>query len=201
MSSVTSLAIALLIRYKYLILFPGIVLEGPILTMLGGFLASPPGGKVMNIFSVFVVAVLADLTGDVFYYSVGKWSHSKFLSKYRHFVGLTPARLEKLKNYFNTHGPKTIVLGKITHSLGWPAMVAAGTAKMPFGKFMFFNTIVSIIKTLILVGLGYYYGKSSELLFKYVGWAGISLTILVVGIVIYFFYARKPNRELQKEGF
>lgn len=201
MFGVTSSVIALIIKYKYLILFPGIVLEGPILTMLGGFLASPPGGNVMNVFSVLIVAVLGDLTGDAFYYSVGKWSHSKFLSKYRHFVGLTPVRLEKLKKYFNTHGTKTIVLGKITHALGWPAMVAAGTAKMPFGKFMFYNTIVSLLKTLVLVALGYYYGKSSELLFKYVGWAGISLTALVVCIAIYFFYARKPDHELQKESF
>ena len=201
MFSVTSSAMALLIKYKYLILFPGIVLEGPILTMLGGFLASPPGGRVMNVVTVFIVAVLADLTGDAFYYSVGKWSHSKFLSKYRHFVGLTTARLEKLKNYFNTHGVKTIVLGKISHAFGWPAMVAAGTAKMPFSKFMFFNTIVSFVKTLVLVALGYYYGKSSELLFKYVGWAGISLSVLVLSIAIYFFYIQKPNHELRKEGF
>jgi len=201
MSPFVGFVFSLLFQYKYLILFPGILFEGPILTMLGGFLASPSGGSVMNIEAVFIVAVLADLTGDVLYYSIGRFSGSDFIEKYRKFLGLTQERLSKLKHYFERHGSKTIILGKISHGLGWPAMVAAGAAHMRFGKFMTINTIVSLGKTIILVALGYYYGKSSETLFKYVGWAGTALTILVFGIAFYILYAKKKDLALEKEGF
>lgn len=201
MSPFVDFIISLLGQYKYIILFPGILFEGPILTMVGGFLASPVGGKVMNVGSVYVVAVLADLTGDVLYYSIGRFGGSRFVEKYRIFLGLTQERLDKLRHYFEKHGTKTIVLGKISHGLGWPAMVAAGSANMPFGKFMFFNTVVSLLKTVVLVALGYYYGKSMETLFKYVGWAGVAVTIFVLGIAVYFLYAKKKDPVLQKEGF
>ncbi|MFA6297184.1 MAG: DedA family protein [Candidatus Paceibacterota bacterium] len=201
MSPFVGFIFSLLFQYKYFILFPGILFEGPILTMLGGFLASPSGGIIMNVDIVFIVAVLADLTGDVLYYSIGRFSGSDFIEKYRKFLGLTQERLSKLKHYFERHGSKTIILGKISHGLGWPAMVAAGAAHMRFGKFMTINTIVSLGKTVILVALGYYYGKSSETLFKYVGWAGTTLTILVFGIAFYVLYAKRKDPVLEKEGF
>ena len=201
MSPFVGFIFSLIGQYKYLILFPGILFEGPILTMIGGFLASPVGGKVMNVGSVYVVAVLADLTGDVLYYSIGRFSGSRFVEKYRIFLGLTHERLLRLKHYFEKHGTKTIVLGKISHGLGWPAMVAAGSAGMPFGKFMSINTVVSLLKTVVLVALGYYYGKSMETLFKYVGWAGVIITLLVLVTAIYFLYAKKKDPILQKEGF
>ena len=52
-----------LLVYKYFILFPVMVIEGPIITIIAGFLSSL---ELLNPFLVYVVVVIADLTGSSF---------------------------------------------------------------------------------------------------------------------------------------
>ena len=57
--------IAILINYGYFLLFPIAVLEGPIISVIAGFLVLQ---GYFNILLVYAVMVVADLTGDFLYY-------------------------------------------------------------------------------------------------------------------------------------
>src|SRR5258708_12893626 len=63
----------LLVHYRYFVLFPISIVEGPIVTVLGGFLASM--GQ-LSVLWVFVVVVLGDLVGDSLYYFLGTKSRN-----------------------------------------------------------------------------------------------------------------------------
>jgi len=57
-------AFSLLLTYKYLILIPLAVVEGPIITVIAGFLITL---GYMNIFLVYLIVIAGDLAGDYFF--------------------------------------------------------------------------------------------------------------------------------------
>lgn len=60
--------IQLLLTYKYIILIPLSIIEGPIVTVICGFLVTL---KFFNPFLVYVVMVLGDIVGDGLIYYMG----------------------------------------------------------------------------------------------------------------------------------
>ncbi len=181
----TSVFLNMLSSYKYVLLFPGLVFEGPILTFLAAFMSSPGGGSVMNIYIVFILVLVADITGDIMYYSIGKWGGATMLRRFGSKLGINDHRIEYVKEYYKKHGRKTIALAKISHGLGWPAMVIAGSIGVPFKPFIKLTSVVSLIKSIVFVVLGYLYGESYLLLHHYVSLAGFVITtIALVGLVV-----------------
>lgn len=186
----------LIIQYKYLILFPFLVIEGPVVTIIAAFLASP-AHRELSLPILFVEVVVADLTGDIFYYCVGRFGGLRIVSRWGRKFGLTEARFLKIEEYFKNHGGKTIVAGKIGHGFGWPTMIVAGATRMNFFRFLSVCLGVSIIKSSFLMFLGYYYGKSYNELSNNVHNGGVILSAVLIGaIIVYFLIKRPKNRAI-----
>ena len=110
-----------------------VVVEGPIITVIAGFLSSPGH---LNIFIAYGVVVVGDLTGDTVSYMLGRWGGIKFVKRWGRYIGLTAERVQKFEEHFNHHAAKTIILGKLAYSIEMPFLFAAGFAKVPY-KFFF----------------------------------------------------------------
>jgi membrane-associated protein len=183
--------LALLIEYKYAILFPALIIEGPMATLLAAFLSSAAGGNILNIIFVFYIVVVADIVGDVFYYSIGRFGKRYIIKKWGRQIGISDDKLIRFENYFKKHGVKTLALAKVSHGIGWAAMVGAGSAHMPFQRFIVVSSVVSIPKSLLLITLGYYYGKSYEILSQYISTTALMVTtILIFVFLVYLFHFR-----------
>lgn len=76
-SSIFSLQ--LLIGYGYLIIFPLMIIEGHIITVIAEFLASL---GYFNVFTIYSLMVLADLTGDTIYYAIQKHDIKEVMKAY-----------------------------------------------------------------------------------------------------------------------
>jgi len=149
--------IFLLTAHKYLFLFPVVVVEGPIITVIAGFLSSL---GLLNIFIAYAVVVVGDIAGDIMYYALGYYGKQRFINGWGRFLGITLERVERLEKHFEKHSGKTLVIGKLSHGVGAIVLVAAGIARMPFRKFVWYNFIPSLPKSLILLLIGYYSGES-----------------------------------------
>ena len=119
----------LIIKYKYFILFPILVIEGPIATLIAGFLASP-NAHIFNIVFLYFFVLVADIFGDSLYYWIGRLTGKKILTRFKLWKNKDYDYEKAMKEYFNKRGPITIMLGKISHGFGWPSMLAAGAIKM-----------------------------------------------------------------------
>jgi membrane protein DedA with SNARE-associated domain len=184
-----------LTAYGYAVLFPIVVVEGPIVTVIAGFLASI---DVMNLYVAYAIVVVGDLAGDCMYYAFGRWGGKVFIEKYGHYVGATPERLKDVEGHFDTHGGKTLAVGKLLHGIGAAFLMAAGIVKMPFRRFFWYNLIATIPKSLALILIGYYLGEFMSIISKYLtDVAEISFAVLFVAFLVYFIYFRNPN-ELPK---
>ena len=101
-----------LINYKYLILFPVTIFEGPIITVIAGFLSSL---NTLDLLIAFGVVVLGDLTGDTLYYCIGYWGRESFVARWGKYVGLNIDRVRFMERQFEKRGKTLLLWGKISH--------------------------------------------------------------------------------------
>jgi membrane protein DedA with SNARE-associated domain len=178
--------------YKYLILFPISIFEGPIITVIAGFLVSQ--GQ-LNPYIVLAVVVLGDLVGDTIYYLLGRYGRTTFIRKHGKLVGVTEDRLERMDSHFEKHMGKTLLFGKFSHAVGTVVLVAAGAAKVDYGKFLFYNFIGTVPKSLILLLIGYYFGSAYAKINSYLDTATliaiIAAILLTVGYILFSRFSKK----------
>ena len=149
--------IAWLTQYKYIVLLPVSIVEGPIVTILGGFLSSQ---GYLNIFAVYALVILGDLIGDSMYYAAGRFGGKPFINRWGRYIGIKPHNIEKLERHFEKHSGKTMIIGKLSHAIGSVFLAAAGLVKMPFGRFLWFNFIATVPKSLVWLLVGFYFGQA-----------------------------------------
>jgi len=184
-----------LIGYKYLALFPLAVAEGPIVTVIAGFFVSL--GQ-LNLWLAYFVIVAGDLIGDAIHYFIGRWGGEKFINKWGHYFGINENQVASLEKQFDKRGEKLLFIGKMSHGIGGAFLVAAGIIKMPFGKFIFSNMLATLLKSLILLLIGYYFGQALSTINTYLERiALISIGLGFFAFLIYFFYFRKKQNNGQ----
>lgn len=189
--------VQLLLRFKYFILFPIVMFEGPITTMVAGFLSSL---GYMHFWVAYLVAVVGDLTSDVGYYALGRWGRKRFIEKFGHYVGITPSRIERLEQHFHRHGGKMLIFGKIADPLSSTVQTIAGATRMPIGTYAYYNIICTFPKSLILIAIGFYFGEAVHQANFYRQVVGVVASILgILFLAAYFTYRRSKQRALLRD--
>lgn len=180
----------LLVQYKYFIFFPLVVIEGPIVTVIAGFLAYL---GYFNVYGLYLVAVFGDVTGDVLYYSVGYFGGKRIFSKGR-FLWINIEQVQKMKNHFDKHFGKTLLFGKWTHSAGGAILVASGIARISLKKFIKFNFIGTVPKTLVFLLLGYYFGHAYAKIDTYLGYFTVAMLFVIISGLVAYHFTKKPQK-------
>jgi membrane protein DedA with SNARE-associated domain len=178
----------LLLTYKYLIVIPLSIIEGPILTVICGFLVTL---KVFNPFVIYVVVVLGDVVGDALVYYIG-YSGKRFLKYFK----ITEEKLEKAKQYFNDNHKKAIVMSKMAHGIGFTGLVAAGASHVPYSRYFKTCAIISAIQSAILLTLGILFGHAYNQIGKYLNYYAAGVSVIVL-IALLFFIIRKYKMGLK----
>jgi len=184
--------ILLLTAHKYLFLFPVVVVEGPIITVIAGFLSSL---GFLNIFIAYAVIVVGDIVGDIMFYAIGYYGRQKFVNRWGRFLGITSERVERLEKHFEKHTGKTLIVVKLSQGIGAVVLVAAGIARVPFRKFVWYNFIPTLPKSLILILIGYYSGESYVKISSYLDYAAIGTVIAAVIFIVIYFMMRKVSKK------
>ncbi len=182
-----------LIIYKYLVLFPIAVIEGPIITIISGFLVSLGS---LNFLTAYLVLISGDMVGDLFYYSLGYFGRIQFINRWGKYLGFKLEQISALEKHYSKHGGKTLLLGKFTQIGGGPVLVTAGIIKMPLKKFLFYNFVFTVPKSLVLLIVGFYFGQAYEQINKYYNKIGLIITILlfiVLGVYIFWRLLKKRS--------
>ncbi len=176
--------ILLLGRQKYVFLFPVAVIEGPIITVIAGFLVAQ---GIMTFLLAFWVIVIGDLVGDSIYYALGRWGRRLFHGRLGLWLGLDGT--EKIDNFsekFKEHGGKTLFVTKFTRGIGVVALITAGAAKFSFLRFLWFNLLGTLPKTLGLLVLGYYFGQAYSQINSYLDY--LAFITIIIALAVFFYY-------------
>lgn len=183
-------------QYQYLILFPIVAIEGPITMVICGFLIAQ---GLMNFYLAFIIIVVADVSGDILYYALGRWGRKGFLDKWGKYIGLPPDKLAGLENHFKNYSGKTLLVSKFAHGIGTMFLVAAGAAEMPLKKFTLYNFLGTVPKSLMLLFIGYFFGQAVARISRYFDYIALSTFSLAIGLAIGYFAIQKLSKKKEKE--
>ncbi|HZS44101.1 MAG TPA: DedA family protein [Blastocatellia bacterium] len=186
-------------RYGYWVVFFGVMLEnagvpipGETILLAAGFFAYLGH---FNTAIVMVVAALGAMVGDNTGYVVGRKLGRAALERYGRRIGLTSALLSRFDRFFARNGNRTILFARFITGLRVFAALLAGAAKMEWRHFLFYNTAGAVIWAIVITLVGYFFGKSWDLLEKWVRGAGlIALIVVVIALIIMAIRKRRQPR-------
>lgn len=179
-----------LLAYRYFVLFPIAVVEGPIVTVAAGFLSSLGH---LNLFIAYGVIVLGEMVGDTIYYWLGRWGGYPFINHVGRHVGITAERVEKIEKHYANHPARTIILGKFAYSLELPFLIAAGLFKVDYKKFASYVFIASVPKSFIFILIGYYSGEAYSNINRYLD-AAVFMIVAAISLVLVYLLILKLSR-------
>ena len=191
--------ITLLIAYRYLILIPFAIIEGPILTVIAGFLVSL---GALNWFIVYAIVVWGDVVGDTLCWCAGHWG-AGWLHRHGHYIGITSERLSRAKEYFETYHLKAIILSKLVHGIGFAGLMTAGSLRIPYVRFIKTCLTITLIQSAILLAIGIFFGHAylqigSDLNYFAAAISGAAVTI-GIGAIAYRYIRRAALKRVKNK--
>ena len=180
--------VSLMSDYGLWILTPLAVIEGPIVTVIAGYLASL---SILNLWQIIPCVIIADIVGDSLLYLLGRLALGSIGPTWRGRLGLSQRRLFCLMRGFRRNGAKILVTAKLTHAAGFAALTAAGAARMRFADFILANTLAGIPKCLLFVTLGYLFGSAYETVGSWLSFEAMLLLAIGLGVLVVVYLNRR----------
>ncbi|WP_159082475.1 DedA family protein [Paragemmobacter aquarius] len=177
-----------LATHGHLMLFLLAMLEGPVIVATTAALADT---LKFHLGTIWIVALAADLAGDLLLYAAGRFLSHLIPHRFRI---LTPK--PELTRLFDRSGGRILVVAKLTHVAGLPTLLAAGYARMEVLRFLGWNLAGTLPKVTLIVLGGWALGTGSILVLHRLGNQGAVLAALIClaiacGAVWKFYVKRK----------
>lgn len=153
-----------------------------------GALASQGHG---NIFAIIAVAIAAAVLGALFGYGVGRGWGRELLGRWGWFERVSFKGVERSQEFFDSHGPKAVFLGRfvpvLRATLGW----MAGIGRMPLGKFMLWNVAGAVAWACLIGLLSYYLGAAVVKALERDLGIGVAVIAAIVLLLLGFHFLRR----------
>lgn len=175
-------------------LFVGFVVPGETAAILGGVAASR---SHVSLSAVVAVVIAAAVIGDTVGYEVGRQVGSRILAL--PIMARRRRRLDAAQAYLARRGGMAVLLGRWTAFFRAVMPALAGSARMPYGRFLVYNATGGIAWGMAVVLAGYFAGESFNRVEHVMGTvAAVVLAVLVVaGLVIW--QVSRRRREAAEE--
>lgn len=189
---------ALILQYRYWILVPLSLLEGPVVAFVAGTLASV---GFFDITFLCVLFFIRDVGLDAGYYAIGHFGgHTPFAEKMLAKLGITDDHLEKVRVLWEERPGMTMLIGKLSYGIASAFIVVAGMVRMPLRQFFKYGIMVAVLEygTLLFAGyfLGATFGGTAAKIINNVQYI-IALAALV--LTAYYIISWRARKEFLKE--
>lgn len=152
----------------------------------------------LSILLVIVAAASGAILGDNLGFIIGRVGGYRLLRRYGHYIRLDERKLKLGQYLFMKHGGKVVFFGRFVAVLRAWAAFLAGTNRMRWPGFLFFNALGGIVwATLFGLG-GYYLGDNIH---RLTGPVAIACTVLATLIIIAFLiFVHRNEQRLEAEA-
>ncbi|HEY0276284.1 MAG TPA: DedA family protein [Paenirhodobacter sp.] len=139
----------------------GLPLPGETLLLLAGTLASRGELALVPLWlTAFAAAVLGDNTG----YLIGRRLGRPAVLRYGARIGLTEPRLARVERVIQRHGMLIVTGARFVAVLRQLNGIAAGTAGMPWGRFLIANALGAALWVSAWIGAAWWFGVDAHAL-------------------------------------
>lgn len=140
----------------------GVPLPEDISLVLGGYLVYEGAARLPL---MMLVGFSGILVGDSLIFFAGRRLGPKvtqgkgLLAKV-----ITPAKRARVERLFERHGQKIVMIARFMPGVRAVTYFSAGSARMPYVRFLFWDGLAALLSAPLFVWLGYYFGGELELL-------------------------------------
>ena len=145
----------------------------------------------LEIALVFAVGAVAAIVGDNCAYWLGRTGGLQLVERYGHHVGLSEAKLTRVRAFYESHGSKTVLIGRFIAIMRSWAAILAGVMRMSYPRFIAYNAAGCILWTSVFSTLGYLFGRNLPLVERYIREIGIALAVAAVAALAIFIARRR----------
>lgn len=156
--------------------------EGPIAVLVSG--AATSSGLLLPV-PAYLSVVLGNLTADIGWYSLGRFSKPEWLTRIIQKLGVNSWQIEQVKQKIYQHAPRLLFFAKLTVGFPIPTLVATGMSRVPIRRWVPMLVLGELIKSAALVLVGYLYARAilqASHGVQVVLWA-ITAGIIITGII------------------
>lgn len=166
--------------------------EAPL--VLAGVLSA--NGTLEHPTLAFGACLLGALLGDSIMYAIGRHFGHAWLTRHPSIARFIDAEKEgKLEHAVQRHGFKVLLLTRFLIGVRGPVYYAAGSAKVPYLRFLLWDMISATLVVGVVFGLGYFFGPSIEkLIHKSEEFLTVIVILALAAVGIFFIYKRQTNK-------
>ncbi|HYX61632.1 MAG TPA: DedA family protein [Streptosporangiaceae bacterium] len=180
-------------NYGYLAIFLLMLLESAcipvpselIMTFGGALAAGAVPGSHLNLIGVILAGTAGNVAGSYIAWAVGRYGAEPALRRWGKRIGIRPHDIDRGIAWFDRHGSKAVLIGRVLPVVRTFISLPAGIAEMPALRFGIYTTIGCIPWTTALAVAGYAVGKNWEsIVSAFHGPTYIIAAVVVVALVI-----------------
>lgn len=144
--------------------FFGFFLPGDTLLFTVGFLAS---SGLLSIWISLVGIIVATYLGGIVGYLFGKKVGPKIFTRERSFF-FNPKNLDRTRVFYQKYGKWTVVFSHFIPFARTFAPILAGVGEMDLGDFLKFNILGSVLWPVVVISVGYFFGRQFPAIHRFV---------------------------------
>ncbi len=180
MNSLGYLGIGLLMFLENL--FPPIPSE--LIMPLAGYTATFADTKI-QVIPAIAAGVIGTILGAIpWYYAgllLGQQRLQLLADRYGKWIGISSEDIQKSTQWFQKHGAKAVLFGRLVPGIRTLISIPAGISKMPLIPFFIYSTIGTIVWVTLLTYAGYFLGKNYKLVEDYID---VITKVVVFGVLM-----------------
>ncbi len=155
----------------------------------------------MNFFWIIIIGTLGSVLGAIINYVLALYLGRLVVyrlaeQRWAKLLMITPAKIERAEKYFLTNANSATFWGRLIPVIRQLISLPAGFCRMPFGNFILYTTLGSIIWVSILATLGYFVGTNKALLAQY--YQEIFWILLILGVLWFAWKIYRVRRKNKK---
>lgn len=181
-----------LIVYKYALLFPLAIVEGPVLAILVGWLC---GAGILQFAPSYAILIAGDMVGDSGFWLLGRLTADGRFERLAGRIGFGPQKVNRARQWFRDHPLKTISASKITLGVGPVGLFLAGQSRIPYKTFLPVCTGVAALQYFFYLLAGMLLGHGYLLLVHYLSVVS-AVVITVAAATVVFLLIRSHFKRL-----
>jgi membrane protein DedA with SNARE-associated domain/membrane-associated phospholipid phosphatase len=175
--------------------FVGLVVPGETVMLLGGAVA---GQGAIDVYLLIAIAWFSAWLGDTTSFFLGRRLGRNFVLRHGPRVGISHERFERVEDYFDRHGGKTIFIGRFISLVRAFAPFIAGSSGMQYRAFVPYSVLGTGLWASAHILVGYFFSRSIETAGKYAAKGAFLLGTLIAvvagAIFLYRHFRVAENR-------
>lgn len=134
----------------------GLPVPDETLMLFVGYMSSQ---HVLNYWVSLGCSFIGSVTGMFISYMIGRKVGSVVIVKYGKWIGLTPKRYAKTKNWFAKYGGWTILFAYYIPGIRHVAGYISGITNMPVRNYLLLSCVGALVWASLFISIGYFFGN------------------------------------------